>query len=231
MNMLHSSIRHDDHVHDDYAENNNDGALHFSPGLAPTEHGYEYLPRYEPTVSAVSRARRRPFGTELLRFVFGGLVIAAIFSAAFASQYGEPETIQAFRTIKKTLNRLPIEFGIVPSVMTTSRPASLRSLSSVQDRSILDEKPTVPAVPIADHFQRQLDTIASDVTNVKALVEQLTGSQRQMATQIAAVKAVNDSLNERTWWLTQSAAFNAPPSKGQHKVAHSSPTSTAIARP
>src|ERR1700722_17299890 len=117
MNMLHSS-RHDGYAHDDYAENNNDGALHFPPGLAPTEHGYEYLPRYEPTVSAVSRARRRPFGTELLRFVFGGLVIAAIFSAAFASPYGEPETIQAVRTIKKTLNRLPIEFGIVPSVIT-----------------------------------------------------------------------------------------------------------------
>jgi hypothetical protein len=223
MNKLRSGIRHEDDAYDDYAESND---LHFSPGLAPTGQGYEAQPQFGLTSPGASLTRRS-LGKELLRFVLCGLVIAIISAAAFASQYGDSGTIQTLKTIKKTMNGLLAELGVRPSVMTALVPLSVPNQSSAQNQSNLDEKPLLPT---PDPLQRQLDTMANDVASLKRLVEQLATSQRQAATQLQAMKASNDSISERNWWLTQSATFN-PPSKSQHKIARSSAIPTASDRP
>jgi hypothetical protein len=227
MNILHSSVRREDYAYDEYADSEHGGELHFSPGLAPAEQEYGSQLRYERRFDSA----RRPFRKELLRLLFWGVVIVAIPAAALAVRYGEPRTVQTLRTIKRTVNRLSTELGIKPSVPGAPRQASLANLSHTQEGPVVDAKPALPAVSAADHVQRQLDKIASDVANVKGLVEQLSGSQKQMATQLVALKAVNDSFTERTWWLTQAAAFSAPPGKSQHKIARNSPAPVTIARP
>jgi hypothetical protein len=228
MNKLQSSVHDEDYAQDNYAESSYEHELHFSPGLAPVEPKSEHHLRLGPTSRVASRTRWS-FGKELLRFAVCGLVIAAISAAAFGSQYGDQQTIQTLRAIKNTVNGLSAELGIVPLVTRTSVPVPLRNSSAAQNRAVLDERTALPATTV-DHFQRQLDTIASDVASVKELAGQLASSQKQIATQIAAMKTANDSLSERTWWLTQSEAFNPPPSKSQHK-ARSSPAPTATARP
>jgi hypothetical protein len=231
MNMLHGSERREDYAYDEYAESDHGSALHFSPCLAPAEREYGDRPRYERPFAGKSRTTRRPLRKELPRLVFWGALIVAIPAAALAARYGEPETIQTLRTIKRTINRVSAELGIKPSVKTTPRQASLANSSPTQEGPGVDLKPMPSAVSAADHVQRQLDMIASDVANVKSLVEQRASSQKQMATQIVTLKAVNDSSAERTWWLTQSAAFNAPPGKSQHKIARNSPAPVTTARP
>ena len=223
MNKLRSGVCHEDYAYQDYAES---GDLHFAPGLAPTEHECESQPRFY-SIARRASLTKRSLGKELLRFVLCGLVIAAISAAAFASQYGDSGTIQTLKTIKKTVNGLSAELDVRPSVMATSVPLSVPNQSSAQNRTNLYEKP-----PLAtqDPLQRQLDTMANDVGSLKSLVEQLAVSLKQAATQLQVMKASNDSISERNWWLTQSAMFN-PPSKSQYKIARSSLIPTASDRP
>jgi hypothetical protein len=210
----------------DYAENSYDGEPRFSPGLAPTEQGYDPQPPYE-TASVGGSRIKRSFVQELLRFISCGLVIGGISAAAFASQYGDPETVQTLKAIRSTLSA---DLGIPPS-STTSLSKPLRALPSVQDRSNLEETPRPTTIATEDNVQRQLNAIAGDVAGVRSLVQQLAGSQTKVAAQIAAMKAANDSLSDRTWWLTQSATFVAPSTKSQHKAAQASPLFTASVRP
>jgi hypothetical protein len=211
---------------DDYAEDSYDGEPRFSPGLAPAEREYDSQPRYE-TASVGGSRIKRSFVRESLRFISCGVVIAGISAAAFASQYGDPETVRMLKAMRNTLSA---DLGIPSSLSTTSLLKPLRALPTVQDRSILEETPRPPTIG-EDNVQRQLDTIAADVAGVRSLVQQLAGSQTKVAAQMAAMKAANDSLSDRTWWLTQSATFVAPAAKSQHKAAHSSPSSTGSVRP
>jgi hypothetical protein len=211
---------------DDYAESSYDGEPHFSPGPAQAEQGYDPRPRYE-TASVGGSRTRRSFVRKSLRFILCGLVIAGISAAAFASQYGDPETVQTLKAIRKTLSA---DLGIPSSLSTTSLLKSLRAAPAVQDRSILEETPRPPTIA-DENVQRQLDTIAADIAGVRSLVQQLAGSQTKVATQIAAMKAANDSPSDRTWWLIQSATFVAPASKSHHKTLHDSLSSTGSVRP
>jgi hypothetical protein len=211
---------------DDYAENNYDGESRFSPGLAPAEQGHGPQPRYKTTSVGGSRIKRS-FVRESLRFISCGLVIAGISAAAFASQYGDPETVQTLKAIRKTLSA---DLGIPSSLSTTSLLEPPRALPTVQDRSILEETPRPPTIA-EGNVQHQLDAIAAGVAGVRSLVQQLAGSQTKIAAQIAAMKAANDSLSDRTWWLTQSATFVAPAAKSHHKTPHGSPSSTGSVRP
>jgi hypothetical protein len=45
-----------------------------------------------------------------------------------------------------------------------------------------------------------------------------------MALDIASVETGKDNFNQRTWWLSQSAAFHSATSKSQQKIARSSPS-------
>jgi hypothetical protein len=181
----------------DYAENSYDGELRFSPGLAPAEQGYDSRPRYETASFGGSRIKR-PFIGEFLRFISCGLVIAGISAAAFAAQYGDPETVQTLKAIKKTLS---VDLGIPLSLSTTSLSPSLRAFPSVHERSVLEEAPRPPTIAAEDDVQRQLDAIAGDVAGVRSLVQQLAGLQTKVAAQIAALKAANDALSDRTCGL------------------------------
>jgi hypothetical protein len=211
----------------DYAEDGYDSEQRFSPSLAPAEHGYDPQLRYE--TASVGRSRtKRSFVRESLRLISCGLVIVGVSALAFASQYGDPETVQTLKAIRETLSA---DLGISPSLSTTPLSRPLQTLPTVQDRSILEESPLPPTVAAEDRVQRQLDAIAGDVAGVRSLVQQLAGSQTKVAAQIAAMKAANDSLSDRTWWLTQSATLVVPPTKSQHKTAHGSPSSPVSARP
>jgi hypothetical protein len=88
---------------DDYTENSYDGEPRFSPGLAPAGQEYDPQPRYE-TASVGGSRIKRSFVGESLRFISCALVIAGISAAAFASQYGDPETVRMLKAMRKTLS-------------------------------------------------------------------------------------------------------------------------------
>jgi hypothetical protein len=111
MNTLQNGVYYEKYPHvaptynddDDYAESSYDGEPHFSPGPAQAEQGYDPRPRYE-TASVGGSRTRRSFVRESLRFILCGLVIAGISAAAFASQYGDPETVRMLKAMRKTLS-------------------------------------------------------------------------------------------------------------------------------
>ena len=118
----------------DYGESY-DSEPRFPPSVAPAEPRYHPQPRYETAAVGGSR-RKRPLVRELLRFILCGFVIVGISAAAFASQYGGPETVATLKAIKMTLSA---DFGIPLSLSTASPTKPLPELPTEQARSILEE--------------------------------------------------------------------------------------------
>ena len=206
---------------DDYADE-----VHFSPDLQLVEPSFEVHPRG-------TSGNKRSFKRELLRLVVYGLVIITISGAAFASQYGDDQTIQTLRTLKRAVSGLSPGLGIKSSegASKSSHQVTLQEAALVKDAGVMQSSPAQLAAESPHQVRQQLETIASDLATVRSLVEQLTASQKQMALDIAAKETSKDNFSQRTWWLSQSAAFHSAPSKSQQKSVRSSPSPAASARP
>jgi hypothetical protein len=200
--------------------------VHFSPDLQPME------PPFEAHPPGTSR-NKRSFGRESLRLVVYGLVIITISGAAFASQYGDDLTIQTLRTLKRAVSGLPPGLGIKSSegAPKSLHQVTLQETVLVKDASVVQPTPAQVTAESPHQVRQQLETIASDLATVRSLVEQLTASQKQMALDIASKETSKDNFNQRTWWLSQSAAFHSAPSKSLQKTVRSSPSPAASARP
>ena len=68
-------------------------------------------------------------------------------------------------------------------------------------------------------IQQQLETMTTELAAVRGLAEQIAVSQKKMSQDIAALETTN--LSQKTWWLYQSSAFDAPPQKSVKKIAPS----------
>ena len=180
----------------------------------------------EPSFEAHPRGtsgKKRSLGRELLRLVVYGLVIITISGAAFASQYGDDQTIQTLRTLKRAASGLSPGLGIKPP---EGAPKSLhltpQETALVKDAGVMQSTPAQVTAESPHQVRQQLETIASDLATVRSLVEQLTASQKQMALDIASMETGKDNFSQRTWWLSQSAAFHSATSKSQQKIVRSS---------
>ena len=199
---------------DNYADE-----VHFSPDLDPMEPSFEAHP---PGTSG----NKRSFGRELLRLVVYGLVINTISGAAFASQYGDDQTIQTLRTLKRAASGLSPGLGIKPpeGVPKSLHQVTPQETARVKDAGVMQSTPAQVTAESPHQVRQQLETIASDLATVRSLVEQLTASQKQMALDIASMETGKDNFSQRTWWLSQSAAFHSATSKSQQKIVRSSPS-------
>ena len=205
---------------DNYADE-----VHFSPDLDPMEPSFEAHPRG-------TSGNKRSLGRELLRLVVYGLVIITVSGAAFASQYGDDRTIQTLRTLKRAVSGLSPGLGIKPP---EGAPKSLHQVTlqetALEDAGVMQSTPAQVTAESPHQVRQQLETIASDLATVRSLVEQLTASQKQMALDIASTETGKDNFSQRTWWLSQSAAFHSATSKSQQKIVRSSPSPATSARP
>ena len=206
---------------DNYADE-----VHFSPDLDPMEPSFEAHP---PGTSG----NKRSFGRELLRLVVYGLVIITVSGAAFASQYGDDQTIQTLRTLKRAVSGLSPGLGIKPpeGAPKSLHQVTLQETALVKDAGVMQSTPAQVTAESPHQVRQQLETIASDLATVRSLVEQLTASQKQMALDIASMETGKDNFSQRTWWLSQSAAFHSATSKSQQKIVRSSPSPATTARP
>jgi hypothetical protein len=206
---------------DNYADE-----VHFSPDLDLMEPSFEAHP---PGTSG----NKRSFGRELLRLVVYGLVIITISGAAFASQYGDDRTIQTLRTLKRAVSGLSPGLGIKPpeGVPKSLHQVTPQETARVKDAGVMQSTPAQVAAESPHQVRQQLETIANDLATVRSLVEQLAASQKQMALDIASMETGKDNFSQRTWWLSQSAAFHSATSKSQQKIVRSSPSPVTTARP
>jgi hypothetical protein len=99
------------------------------------------------------------------------------------------------------------------------------------DNSNAQKAPAQVTAESSHQVQQQLETIASNLATARSLVEQLTASQKQMALDIASMETSKDNFSQRTWRLSQSAAFHSAISKSQQKIVRSSPSPVTSARP
>jgi hypothetical protein len=189
-------------------------------------------PPFEAHPPGTSR-NKRSFGRELLRLVVYGLVIITISGAAFASQYGDDQTIQTLRTLKRAVSGLSPGLGIKSSeeAPKSLHQVTLQETVLVKDAGVMQSAPAQVTAESSHQVQQQLETIASNLATARSLVEQLTASQKQMALDIASMETSKDNFSQRTWWLSQSTAFHSAISKSQQKIVRSSPSPVTSARP
>ena len=205
---------------------NYEDEVHFSPDLDPTEPSFEAHPRG-------TSGNKRSLGRELLRLVVYGLVIITISGAAFASQYGDDQTIQTLRTLKRAVSGLSPGLGIKPpeGVPKSLHQVTPQETALVKEAGVMQSTAAQVTAESPHQVRQQLETIANDLATVRSLVEQLTASQKQMALDIASMETGKDNFSQRTWWLSQSADFHSATSKSQQKIVRSSPSPATSARP
>ena len=177
----------------------------------------------EPSFEAHPRGtsgNKRALGRELLRLVVYGLVIITVSGAAFASQYGDDRKIQTLRTLKRAVSGLSPGLGIKPpeGAPKSLHQVTLQETALVKDAGVMQSTPARDTAESPHQVRQQLETIASDLATVRSLVEQLTASQKQMALDIASTETGKDNFSQRTWWLSQSAAFHSATSKSHQKI-------------
>jgi hypothetical protein len=134
---------------DNYADE-----AHFSPDLDPMEPSFEAHP---PGTSG----NKRSLGRELLRLVVYGLVIITISGAAFASQYGDDQTIQTLRTLKRAVSGLSPGLGIKPpeGVPKSLHQVTPQETARVKDAGVMQSTPAQVTAESPHQVRQQLETL------------------------------------------------------------------------
>jgi hypothetical protein len=198
--------------------------LHVSPDLAPLEPLLEVRPGKAKTRRVSPSGNKRSVGAEILRLFVCGLIIAAIGGAAFAVQYGDDSIREALGFLQSSVSGLSPDLGANPSARVVDGFSKTSDQMSAQD-GISARKASV-APGSSPQVQQQLETMASELAIVRGLAEQLTVLQKKMAQDIAGLETAKENLGQKTWWLYQSSAFDAPPHKTAKKIAPSTAKSS-----
>jgi len=204
---------------DDYSNE-----LHISPDLAPLDPLLDARPGRGRTRRASPSGKRRSVGKEILRLFVYGLIITAIGGAAFASQYGDDNIKETLGFLQNSVSGLSPVLGADPSARVPEGLSPSSDQVSTQDRSLkearaLQSPPTPVRAGSSPQIQQQLETMTTELAAVRGLAEQIAVSQKKMSQDIAALETTN--LSQKTWWLYQSSAFDAPPQKSVKKIAPS----------
>jgi hypothetical protein len=207
---------------------------HVSPDLAPLEPFVEVRPDRGRTRRVGPPANRRSVGREVLRLFVHGLIIAAIGGAALASQYGDDNIKEALGSLQRSVGGLSPDLGANPSARvlegfsTNSDQIAVPDKISAKEVRFIQPPPGSATAGSSPPIQQQLETVAGELAIVRGLVEQLTVSQKKMAQDVAALETAKDNLGQKTWWLSQSSAFDAPAQRSVKKTAPSTAKSSAV---
>jgi hypothetical protein len=211
--------------------------LHVAPDLAPLEPLLEVRPGRGRTRRVSPPSNRRSVGKEVLRLFVHGLIIATIGGAAFASQYGDDNIKEALAILQRSVSGISPDLGANPSARALEGFSKSSDQISTQDRISAKEVRFIQSPPgsvtagSSPQIQQQLEAMASELAIVRGLVEQLTVSQKKMALDMAALETPKENLSQKTWWLNQSSAFDAPARKSVKKTAPSTAKSSPVPIP
>jgi hypothetical protein len=200
---------------------------HVSPDLAPLEPLLEVRPDKGGTRRVSPPSKRRSGGREVLRLFVHGLIIATIGGAAFASQYGDDNIKETLKILQRSVSGLSPDLGANPSAGSLEGFSKSSDQISTQDKMSAKEVRFIQSPPgsvtagSSPQFQQQFETMAGELAIVRGLVEQLAVSQEKMAQDMAASETAKENLSQKTWWLYQSSAFDAPAQKSVKKTAPS----------
>ena len=180
---------------------------------------------------------RRSVGREVLRLFVYGLIIITIGGAAFASQYGDDNIKETLGILQSSVSGLSPFLGANPSARALEGFSKSSDQVSTQDKISAKEARFIQSTPVSvtagssPQIQQQLETMASQLSIVRGLAEQLTVSQKKMAQDIAALETAKENLSQKMWWLYQSSAFDAPPHKSVKKTVPSTAKSSPVPIP
>jgi hypothetical protein len=214
---------------DDYSNE-----LHVSPDLAPAEPLLEVRPGAARTRISPS-GKRRSVGREMLRLFIYGLIITAIGGAAFASQYGDDNVKEALGFLQRSVSGLSPDLGANPSAKISEKFSMSSDQVSAQDKTPLKDARAIQSPPapvgagLSPQILQQLEAMTTELAAVRGLTEKMAVLQKKMAQDIVALETAN--LSQKTWWLYQSSAFDAPPLKSVKKTAPSPAKSSPVSTP
>jgi hypothetical protein len=211
--------------------------LHVSPDLAPLEQLLEVRPGRGRARRVSPSGNRRSVGKEVLRLFVYGLIIATIGGAAFASQYGGDDIKEALGSLQRSVSGILPDLGANPSARVpegfskSSDQISTPDKISAKEVRFIQSPPGSVTAGSSPQIQQQLETMAGELAIVRGLVEQLTVSQKKIAQGMAASETAKENLGQKTWWLYQSSAFDAPAPKNVKKTAPSTAKASPVPIP
>jgi hypothetical protein len=198
--------------------------FYFSPSIAPSQPSIDL--NYQQTNFHSDRiaSSRRSIGRQVFRTLAWGFIVVVMVSAALAWQSSDDQTREMVRVWGKSLSPLlSVHDSRSPrDTDLAAEPASTRA--AAQDIAF-------PQAPVSQSIQalgpsepilkRQLETLASNLSVIRDIVEKLTDKQEQMARDIATLQATEQNVSQKISLLPQSPASSVPPRKNERKVVHS----------
>jgi hypothetical protein len=195
--------------------------LHVSPGIAPVEPSIGVNP---PQASfqnhGISRGRRS-VGRRVFRTVAYGFITIVIVGAALAWASSDDKTKEM------VIRAWGISLSQLSSVLGTKSPAASDTTAEPVSRTSQRASVAAGSSPGAQH---QLETMASDLADLRRIVEQLAAKHEQMAQDVAALQAAKQNISEKKSSPAQSSSAGSPP-KSIHSEAAVQPSSVPVPIP
>ena len=197
--------------------------FYFSPSIAPSEPSIDLNYQQAHFHNDRNSSNRPSIGRRVFRTLAWGFIVMVIVSAALAWQSSEDQSKELLRVWGKSLSWLLSVHDSTspPGPDVAAEPASKQV--ATQDTALLQAPVSQPVQTSAlaePTLQRQLETLASDLSVVRDIVEKLADKQEQMAQDIATLQATKQNVSQKISSLPQSSAARVPPRKNVPKVVH-----------
>lgn len=213
----HGRVAH--HPHGNGSSDSHRNEFHVSPGIAPVEPSIGVNPR-QASFQSDGISRGRAVGRRVFRTFAYGFIIIVTVGAALAWQSSDDKTKDMVRAWGSSLSQLS-------SVLNTKSPAA--SDVAAKPVSKTSEQASV-AAGSSPEAQHQLETMVSDLADLRRIVEQFAAKQEQMAQDVATLQAAKQNVSEKKSSLAQSSSAFPPP-KNIHSEASVQPSSVPVPIP
>jgi hypothetical protein len=214
----HGSVA--DHPYGNSSSDSDRNEFHVSPGIAPVEPSVGVNPSQASFQSpGISRGRlwvgRRVFRT----FAYGVIIIVTV-GAALAWDASDDRTKDIVRAWGISLIQLSSVLG---AMSPAASDAAAEPVSKASEQALLAARSSPKA-------QHQLETMVSDLADLRRIVEQFAAKQEQMAQDVATLQAAKQNVSEKKSSLAQSSSAFPPP-KNIHSEASVQPSSVPVPIP
>ena len=217
------ALHPDANAYSDKPDDTTGTEFYFSPSIAPSEPSIDLHYQQANFHSDRISSNRPSIGRRVFRTLAWGFIVIVIVSAALAWQSGDDQTKEMVKVWGKSLSSFLSGHDSTSPRGTdvAAEPASKQA--PTQDTALLQapvSQSVQASAPAEPTLQRQLETLASDLSVVRDIVEKLADKQEQMARDIATLQATKQNLSQKISSLPQSSAARVPPRKNVPKVVH-----------
>jgi len=214
--------------------------IHHAPSIAPTVPSSELNSQRASLQSDGTSNDRPSVGRRVFHTVARGFIVIAMVCAAFAllSDGGDKKK-DIVRAWDHSLNWLSSVLGTNSSQDSDVAPESGSKpldQTPTQNTALLPAAPHIQPAPASvatassPELQHQLETMVSDLADVRRLVEQLAARQDQMVRDIATLQAAEQNVSQKLSSLPESQTVRVPRKKAVRPV-HKSTLSAYPNRP